>query len=92
MRAAVRMLPWNDRSDTPGVGRTIDEGLAKLADKPALIVWAKGDKVVNRGWLDNYRSRLPKAEVQELDDAGHFLQEDAHERIVPLLVGFLRRT
>jgi len=28
---------------------------------------------------------LPTAEVTRLEDAGHFLQEDAHERIVPEL-------
>jgi pimeloyl-ACP methyl ester carboxylesterase len=31
------------------------------------------------------------AEVVRLEDAGHYLQEDAHERIVPALVEFLGR-
>jgi haloalkane dehalogenase len=92
LRAAVRMLPWNDASDTPKVGREIDEGLERLRDRPTLIAWAQGDKVVHRNWLELYRRELPQAEVRELDDAGHFLQEDAHERLVPLLVEFLQRT
>jgi pimeloyl-ACP methyl ester carboxylesterase len=29
--------------------------------------------------------------VTRLDDAGHYLQEDAHERIVPELLRFLER-
>jgi pimeloyl-ACP methyl ester carboxylesterase len=36
-------------------------------------------------WLDTF----PGAKVIRLDDAGHYLQEDAHERIVPELVGFV---
>jgi pimeloyl-ACP methyl ester carboxylesterase len=92
LRAAVRILPWNDESDTPPIGREIDGGLARLASKPALIAWGKGDAVVHRSWLEHYRSLLPDAEVHELDGAGHFVQEDAHERLVPLLVDFLRRT
>jgi pimeloyl-ACP methyl ester carboxylesterase len=32
---------------------------------------------------------LPDAPVSKLDDASHYLQEDAHERIVPQLVSFL---
>jgi haloalkane dehalogenase len=32
---------------------------------------------------------FPDAEVTRLDDAGHYLQEDAHERIVGELVRFL---
>jgi haloalkane dehalogenase len=74
------------------VGREIDDGLVRLGDKPVLIAWGMGDKVVHRNWLELYRSGLPQAEVHELDDAGHFLQEDANERLVPLLVDFLRRT
>jgi haloalkane dehalogenase len=38
-------------------------------------------------WLDTF----PKAEVTRLEDAGHYLQEDAHERIVPKLVSFVDR-
>lgn len=36
-------------------------------------------------WLDTF----PDASVTKLDDAGHYLQEDAHERIVPELVRFV---
>ena len=32
---------------------------------------------------------LPEAEVHRLEDAGHYVVEDAHERIVPLLEAFL---
>jgi haloalkane dehalogenase len=38
-------------------------------------------------WLDTF----PDAEVTKLDDAGHYLQEDAHERIAPELVSFVNR-
>ena len=34
---------------------------------------------------------LPDATVTRLEDAGHYLQEDAHERIVPELVDFVNR-
>jgi pimeloyl-ACP methyl ester carboxylesterase len=36
-------------------------------------------------WLDTF----PNASVTKLEDAGHYLQEDAHERIVPELVSFV---
>lgn len=38
-------------------------------------------------WLGSF----PDATVTRLDDAGHYLQEDAHERIVPELVSFASR-
>ncbi|MDQ3933121.1 MAG: hypothetical protein M3340_00645 [Actinomycetota bacterium] len=44
-------------------------------------------KPVDTLWLDTF----PDAEVTKLEDAGHYLQEDAHERIVPELVRFVTR-
>lgn len=42
--------------------------------------------------LAEWRKTLPDAPVTQLDDAGHYLQEDAHERIVPELLSFLADT
>jgi haloalkane dehalogenase len=39
--------------------------------------------------LQQWRNTLPDAPVTELDDVGHYCQEDAHERIVPQLLRFL---
>jgi hypothetical protein len=36
-------------------------------------------------WLDTF----PDPSVTKIEDAGHYLQEDAHERIVPELVRFV---
>jgi pimeloyl-ACP methyl ester carboxylesterase len=38
---------------------------------------------------DLWLRTLPDAQVTRLEDAGHFPQEDAHERIVPELLRFL---
>jgi hypothetical protein len=40
---------------------------------------------LHRLWLVTF----PDAKVTKLDDAGHYLQEDAHEQIVPELVRFV---
>jgi pimeloyl-ACP methyl ester carboxylesterase len=58
--------------------------------KPVTIVWAMKDiaftpQVLEQLWLKTF----PDAKVTRLEDAGHYLQEDAHERIVPALVDFL---
>jgi haloalkane dehalogenase len=42
-------------------------------------------EVLDRLWLDTF----PDADVLRIEDAGHYLQEDAHERIVPALLGHL---
>ena len=39
-----------------------------------------------------FGERFPQAEIHVLTDAGHYVVEDAHERIVPLMQSFLERT
>jgi haloalkane dehalogenase len=40
-------------------------------------------------WLDLWLQTFTQADVLRLPDAGHYLQEDAHELIVPALLRFL---
>jgi pimeloyl-ACP methyl ester carboxylesterase len=69
----------------------LEEGLeTHFREKPVKIVWAMRDpaftpEVLDQLWLRTF----PDAEVVRLEDAGHYLQEDAHERIVPELLTFL---
>ena len=41
-----------------------------------------------REFLDRFREFFPAAEVHRLADAGHYVVEDAHERIAPLIAEF----
>ena len=70
----------------------VHEGMVAQKDKPVFIAWAMKDPAFTPEYLTNLWLRdYPRAEVLRLEDAGHYLQEDAHERIVPALVDFLRR-
>jgi haloalkane dehalogenase len=90
--AYPRLIPWNARSSTWSLGRHNEEGLAKLAGKPVLICWPDRDPGFKKKTLAMWRVRFPQAEVHEIENAGHYVQEDAHEQVVPLLLDFLRRT
>lgn len=69
----------------------LEAGMAReLADRPVRIVWAMRDPGFPPKYLEQmWRRTFPHAEVTRLPDAGHYLQEDAHERIVPELLDFL---
>jgi len=72
----------------------VEEGgrrLHEFADRPALIAWGMQDFVFDRHFLQGFRERLPRAEVHEFPDAGHYVLEDEAERIVPLVREFLAR-
>lgn len=69
---------------------TVHEGLMALRDKPVFIAWAMKDIAFLPAYLDDlWLEDFPKAEVLRLPEVGHYLQEDAHETIVPALVRFL---
>ena len=70
----------------------IENGLGQFADHPVLLLWGMKDWCFTPQFLDRFLEYLPNAEVERLADAGHYIVEDAHERVVPLLEDFLKRT
>ena len=68
-----------------------EQRLPLLADVPTLVCWGMKDPVFDEVVLEHLLTLLPKAEVHRLADAGHFVLEDAADRIVPLATRFLSR-
>src|SRR5204863_6484378 len=67
------------------------DGLSCLQDVPMLLCWGMRDFVFDRHFLAEWQRRFPKAEVHRFEDAGHYILEDAHQEIVPLVQQFLKR-
>lgn len=65
--------------------------LDRFRSLPVFIGWGLRDFVFDHHFLDRFRTLLPDAEVHALADAGHYVMEDAHERLVPLIRAFLDR-
>ena len=89
--AYPRLIPWDEKSPTWEVGRGNEAGLEQLGDKPVLVCWPTKDPGFQEKALALWRERFPSAEVHEIE-AGHYIQEDGHELVIPLLLDFLRRT
>lgn len=70
----------------------IDAGLTGLRDRPMTIFWGMKDFCFTAKFLDEWVRRFPAAEVHRFADAGHYVVEDAHERILPVLKAFLEPT
>ncbi len=90
--AYPRLIASKDSSPTRPLADHIEANLGALAAKPVLICWAMRDPAFRAAMLAMWRQAFPGADVRELADASHFLQEDAHEEIVPALLDFLERT
>ncbi|HET9485398.1 MAG TPA: alpha/beta fold hydrolase [Xanthomonadales bacterium] len=69
--------------------RSTGEALPRFADHPALICWGLRDFVFDESFLREFRRALPRAEVHAWDDAGHYVLEDARERVVARVRAFL---
>jgi haloalkane dehalogenase len=69
----------------------VSRELGQFAGVPLLICWGLRDFVFDDAFLAEWRRRLPHAEAHTFADAGHYVLEDAHERIVPLVADFLAR-
>jgi len=67
----------------------LEHGLEQhFRSKPARIMWAMRDPAFTPTVLERWQRILPDAPVTRIENASHYLQEDAHEQIVPQLVSF----
>ncbi|NJP44128.1 alpha/beta fold hydrolase [Actinacidiphila epipremni] len=87
-----RQIPTGPVSPVAPLLTALESGLAReFKDRPVKIVWAMKDVAFTPDILEGQWLRtFPDADVVRLPDAGHYLQEDAHEEIVAELLGFLR--
>jgi pimeloyl-ACP methyl ester carboxylesterase len=56
------------------------------------IFWGMKDWCFDPLFLQEWQERFPKAAVGKYPDAGHYVLEDAHARVVPEVQDFLSHT
>lgn len=87
----VQDIPLHEGDRSYGLVREIDERLETLGGRPMLLVWGLRDFVFDGDYLAEWRRRFPEAEVLAFADAGHWVLEDAGERVVERVRAFLAR-
>ncbi len=85
----VADIPTRQRQPTWQKLADIERGLPTLADRPVMAVWGMKDWCFTPACLDRFLKVFPDCQVHRLQDAGHYVIEDAHEQIVPLVKRFL---
>jgi haloalkane dehalogenase len=88
-----REIPVTGEGPVAQMNAEIEAGLKDhFRSKPVHVTWAMKDPAFVPEFLDNlWLDTFPDAQVTKLEDAGHYLQEDAHERIAPELANFVSR-
>jgi haloalkane dehalogenase len=87
----VEDIPLRPRDTSFASVERVSRDLGRLAGTPLLICWGMKDFVFDGAFLGEWRRRFPLAEIHEFEDAGHYVLEDASERIVPRVEAFLER-
>ena len=59
--------------------------------QPTLIIWGISDPWLPLTQAQAFASSLPNAELVQLEEVGHYPQEDWHEKVSAALLPFLRR-
>ena len=88
----VRDIPMQPDHPTRTTLDQIDANLARFRNHPMLILWGAQDFCFTvEHFLPEWRKRFPEAQVHVFEQAGHYVVEDAHEHIMPLMKEFLSR-
>jgi len=85
----VQDIPMSPTVPSYSVVQNIQNKLHLFENHPIQIIWGKQDFCFNDHFLNEWKNYYPKAKVDVMEEAGHYVVEDAHERIVPLLRQFL---
>lgn len=89
--ATLRFVQDIPLSDADPAWRHIDaaaEGLEHFVDTPTLICWGEKDFVFDGPFLEEWRRRLPSAEVHLFPEGGHYILEDEGPAIRALVERF----
>jgi len=86
----VQDIPMSPAHPSYATLVSIEEQLSKFQHSPMLFVWGMRDWCFTPAFLEEFLKRFPNAEALRLEDAGHYVFEDAPEAILGRLREFLR--
>lgn len=93
LRQMTALLPLTRNDVGARIGRQTMRALEQF-ERPFLTAYSDGDPAT-RGWETIFQERVPGAQGQphvQITGAGHFLQEDAGERLAEVIADFITRT
>ncbi len=87
----VQDIPSSPRHPTWKILAQLESELPSLANRPAALIWGMQDWCFGPDCLERFVTAWPHADVHRLEDAGHWVLEDATEDVVPIVREFLTK-
>ena len=88
--AFVRDIPTSDSHPTMATLRKLESDLPGLATLPSLLVWGMKDWCFRPECLRRLQAAWPDATSVEIEDAGHYVIEDAPQETLDAIDQFLQ--
>ncbi len=87
----VQDIPLIESDPSYAMVARVQANLDRLSGKPMLVCWGGRDFVFDRDYLTEWQRRFPHAQTHLFDEAGHYVLEDASDRVIPLVQSFLQK-
>jgi cis-3-alkyl-4-acyloxetan-2-one decarboxylase len=84
----IPLAPGHPSYDTL---KGVEDALARFVDRPMLLCWGDDDFCFTPAFRAEWSRRFPAAEVHAWSDVGHYVCEDAPERLLAAMASFLER-
>ena len=88
----VKDIPTSNGHPTWKYLEELENALPGLADMPVQLIWGMQDWCFQPSCLDRLVQHWPHAEVERIEDAGHWVTEEAPKRVLKVVSDFLQRT
>lgn len=87
----VQDIPLYPTDASGAIVADVQQNLERICARPTLLIWGAHDFVFDRSYYDEFRRRVPHAESHWLTEAGHYLLEDAPDKITGIIRTFLNQ-
>ncbi len=85
----VQDIPMKPDHPSYGLLEKTGGNLGMFRELPMLICWGQRDFCFDDSFFKKWEELFPNAEAHRFPNAGHYVLEDAHEEIIPLVKKFL---
>ena len=87
----VQDIPRGAGDKAYGLMGWLGNNVQNFQGVPTMIGWGLRDFVFDRNFLQQWKARLPSAEVREYPNAGHLVLEDASPELLPAIRDFAKK-
>lgn len=87
----VEDIPLGPDEPSYATVSAIEQGLPRFVNLPILFCWGMRDFIFDGRFLAEWVERFPEAETLRIEDAGHYLMEDAAAEVIAAISAFLQR-